>query len=43
LGLPTKRFVILAKAIEFFVEMAELFVTNVGELRNFIMKKSAMG
>jgi hypothetical protein len=40
LGLPTKRFVVLAKAMEFFVDMAELFVTNACELHNFIIKKS---
>ena len=39
MGLSTKRFVFLAKAMEFFVEIAELFVTNAGEVHNFIKKK----
>lgn len=39
MGLPTKIFVVVANAMDFFVEMAELFVTNVGKLNNFTTKK----
>jgi hypothetical protein len=43
LGQPTKRFFVLAKAMEFFVEVAELFDTNAGELKIFIIKKPQLG
>lgn len=43
MGQPTKRFFVLAKAMEFFVEVAELFDTNAGELKIFIIKKPQLG
>jgi hypothetical protein len=43
LGLLTKRFAILAKAIDVFAQTAQLLVTNACVLHNFIMKQNSNG